>query len=148
MDNYSFGVYLLQLWADAAGTDRPTLVAYYKGKYGQDAITSLGQAGQSIHVDSYESEVKKLISQGSSPDQPTQADLNQALLDLGSQPVSITSAVIGGVEDAATQAASAAGTVASYTLSTLKYVAIIAAVGLVVYVAVQAGVFRRVAARS
>ena len=125
------GIYVLQTYASAAGISASQLISYYQGKYGDQAITSLGQMSDGVNFDSLKSAFKKIAGSIDDPSQPAKVDLNQALLDVGGQ-VSFVGAAINGVEQAASEAA-------SFSLSTLKWVSILGVVALLGYAAVEFG---------
>lgn len=103
-----------------------------------DATTaSFGALASSVNFSTLKSQFQKILN-GYNLTQyasPSMADINQALLNAGATLPPAATLVAQGVSDAVSEAASVG-------FSTLKYVAIIAVVGVGVYIAWQAGLLK------
>lgn len=135
-DAYDYGVYILQQYAHDAGVEPQTVVTNYITKYSAAEVASVGALAQGVNIGVINSKFSNL--QVSNPESPDRASINQALLDAGGTGASIIQDVVGGVEDTASQ-------VAAVSLTTLKYVAIAAAVLGILYVAIEYKALKSVA---
>lgn len=135
-DAYDYGVYILQQYAHDAGVEPQTVVTNYIAKYSAAEVASVGALAQGVNIGVINSKFSNL--QVSNPESPDRASINQALLDAGGTGASIIQDVVGGVEDTASQ-------VAAVSLTTLKYVAIAAAVLGILYVAIEYKALKSVA---
>lgn len=146
MSDYAFGVYLIQQWADVAGTDKQAAVIGFKAAYGEDAIKGLGSVfnSQHLNVTAARAEMRKLLDNGSSPEHPTLADLNSVILNVAGTPPSWGTVVSDAVKETGSQLAAGA----SIAFTGLKWVTVLAGIGLAVYVGFQSGFFRGLAKNS
>jgi len=139
--NVGQGYYVLTIWANAGGANPPDVRSYFKNTYGEDTLANVGQATAGLNFASLEAAFKDEIDAGASPAQPTLADINSGLLKVGGELPSVFSTV----KDVVSEDASA---VASFSLTSLKVLAVVAIVGGIAYILYTTGAFRHVAAKA
>lgn len=134
--NYDDGIYVLQIYARAHEIDAPTVIQNYKRTYGENEIRALGVMFQGVSGGVLRD---KLLDLDGSVN-PKRVDLQDALIQSGGN-VSLVKAIKEGVAETASQAASVA-------TSGLKWVLILGGLGLAAYLAVQFGVFKKIAGKA
>ena len=142
MTDYAYGVYILQSWASVGGGDAATVTQNFLAKYGKDAISAIGNVfnTQQLNVVSVKSEFQKLLDAGSDINSPSESDINQAILNVAGTPPSFGKIVEQGVGDTVKQAE----TVGAAALTGLKWVAVVAVVAGLVFVAYELGWLREI----
>lgn len=142
MSDYAFGVYLIQVWAGISGADPQQAVSDFKSKNSSDAITALGNVFNTQHlsIDSAKAQFQKLIDDGAG-DIPTLADLNAAILAVAGTPPSSWSIV----KDALAETGKQIEAGASIAFTGLKWLTVLAGIGLAVYIGWESGAFRAMA---
>lgn len=141
MTDLSYGLYILQVYANQGGLSPPGVIASYRRRYmGDGAVASLGKLARGLSVGALSPKLRSLAEKEG--EDVSRASLNDILLKLGGKSESTISIVGDGLKGAAEELGDLGGKVASGALSGLKYLAIIAVVGGIIYLGVQTGAFR------
>lgn len=135
MSALSQGYYVLTVWAAAGDANAATVRSNFKAQYGEDVITNIGSGVGGLSYSTLQQVFRDSIDNGADPENPTLAQINGGILKAGGTTPSILSSVVSGVSDAAKETGQAAAVVAGGTLTALKYLSIIVAVGGAFYLA-------------
>src|SRR3989304_1028205 len=122
------GIYVLQVYADQAGLDKPAFVQHYLSRYGDQFVANLGTSSQGVSWGDVKPEFRELAQSLDDPSSVSQAALATVLLKVGGQVSFVDALITGGtasVEQAKTLTVSA--------FSGLKWMAVLAAAVGVIY---------------
>lgn len=133
------GYYVLTEWASAGGANAAAVRTAFKNTYGEDMITLIGSSTHGLDFGAFMQAASRRIDAGASPDAPTLADINGAILEAGGSTPGLLGSIGKGLEATGQVLKEDVTAVAGFSLSALKYLAIIAVVGGAAYIAYQAG---------
>lgn len=140
MSDYALGLYVLNLWAEAAGIPSGAATVEFRDRfravYGSDVISEIGLASHSVMIPELRDVFEDMISGGASKQSPSSIDIKNGLLRAaGASAPSLFSSVVDAAPKALSEVAEGFG-------GSLKYVAIIAVVVAIGYVAIATGSLR------
>lgn len=93
MSNYSRGIYILQIWASAAGVNPQTVTNNYLAIHGKAGVESLGALSKGLNFGVVKEKFIDAVDDGASKENPDLSVLNTALLQVGGTKPSVVEAL-------------------------------------------------------